>query len=47
MKNFDVMGVHRKIRFLGEGFRKKQYIGGNCLKKKEGGGGMGLDSVQI
>ena len=31
--------VHWKIRFLGEGFPKNQYIGRNCLNR-------GLDSLQ-
>ena len=35
MKNFNVFGVHWKIRFLG-GLMKNQYRGGNCLKR--GGG---------
>ena len=38
MKNFNTMRVHWKSWFLGVGwggvvFTKKQYIGGNCLKK--------------
>ena len=33
MKNFNIMGVHRKIRFLGGGFTKNRYIGRNCLKR--------------
>ena len=36
MKNFNIMGVHRKIQFSEGRFTKKQYIGGNCLKR--GGG---------
>ena len=43
MKNFNIMRVHRKIRFLGGAVMKNQYIGGNCLKR----GGGGLDSLQI
>ena len=38
MKNFNIMRVHRKIRFLGGAVTKNQYIGGNCLKR---GGGFG------
>ena len=35
MKNFNILGVHGKIRVLGgEGFTKNQYIGG-------------MDSLQI
>ena len=30
MKNFNIMGVYQS---LGEGGHKKQYIGGNCLKR--------------
>ena len=36
IKNFNVLGVHGKIRLLGGGFMKNQYRGGNCLK----GGGL-------
>ena len=36
MKNFNIFGVHWKIRLLG-GILKNQYIGGDCLK----GGGLG------
>ena len=37
MKNFNIMGIHGKIQFLGEGgFTKNQYIGGNCLKRELG-----------
>ena len=32
MKNFNIFGVHWKIRLLG-GFTKNQYRGGNCLKR--------------
>ena len=28
MKNFNIFGVHDRIRFLGGGFTKNQYIGG-------------------
>ena len=28
MENFDIMGVHWKIRFLGAGLMKNQNIGG-------------------
>ena len=38
MKNFNIMGVHRKIQFLGGGVMKNQYTGGNYLKR---GGGLG------
>ena len=38
MKNFNVMGVHWKMKFLG-GFTKIQYNGKNCLKR-------GLDSLR-
>ena len=41
MKNFNIYGGSLKIWFLG-GFTKKQYIGGNCLKRKGGG----LDHLQ-
>ena len=38
MKNFNIMGAHKKIRFLGGagggGVTKKQYIVGNCLKRR-------------
>ena len=44
MKNLTILGVHRKIRILEEGFMKNQYRGGECLKSwglnsrcKEGG----------
>ena len=34
MKNFNNFGVHWKIQFLaGGGFTKKQYRGGDCLKR--------------
>ena len=33
MKNFNILGVHRKIQFLGGGVTKNQYIGRDCLKK--------------
>ena len=35
MKDFNVLGVHWKIWFLGGEFTKNQYIGGgeNCLKR--------------
>ena len=36
MKNFNIMGVHWKIRFLG-GFKKKQYRE-SCLKLEGGSG---------
>ena len=32
MNNFSIIGVHRKIRFLGFGFLKNQYIGGVAKK---------------
>ena len=32
MKNFNIFGVHWKIRLL-EGFRKNQYSEGDCLKR--------------
>ena len=38
IKNFTIMGVHWKIRFL-EGVHKNQYIGRNFLKR---GRGLGL-----
>ena len=35
MKNFNTIGVHWKIRFLGGGeFMKNQYTGGNFLKER-------------
>ena len=40
MNNFNFMGVQWKIRFLRGVTQKKQYIGGNCLKR------AGLDSLQ-
>ena len=40
MKNFGIMGVHQKIRFLG-GCMKNQYIEVELPKK------WGLDSFQI
>ena len=36
VKNFDIFGVHLKIRFLG-GVTENQYRGENCLKR----GGLG------
>ena len=34
MENSNIMGGHWKIQFSGRGGSpKKQYIGGNCLKK--------------
>ena len=41
MKNFNILGVHWKIRLLG-GFTKNQYRGGDCPKR-----GKGLDSLSI
>ena len=35
MKNFNIMGVHRKIQFLGE-VTEIQCRGGNCLKRGHG-----------
>ena len=32
MKNFNILGVHWKIRFLGEGLMKNQYKEGDCWK---------------
>ena len=48
MKNFNILGVHWKIRLLG-GVTKNQYRAGDCQKKKGGleqfanlrGGGLG------
>ena len=40
MKNFDIFGVHGKVRFLGGGHEKPMYKG--RLPKKGG-----LDSLQI
>ena len=41
MRNLTILGVHRKIRILEEGFMKNQYRGGECLglnsRCKEGG----------
>ena len=34
MKNFNIFGVHGKIRVLDRGFKKNQYIGGRGLPKK-------------
>ena len=31
----DFMGLHWKIQFLGRGFKKKQYIRRNCLKREK------------
>ena len=39
-EKFNITGVHWKIWFLGWEFMKKQYIGGNYIKR-------GLDSLQI
>ena len=35
MENVNIIWVHWKIRFLGggDGHKKSQYIGGNCLKR--------------
>ena len=33
MKIFGIIGVHKKIQFLGGKFMKNQYIGGNCQKR--------------
>ena len=53
MKNFNITGIHWKIRFLGGAFTKNQYRGANCLKKRGGGlgqfeglrgGGLGVDT---
>ena len=54
---FKIIEVHRKSPFLGRRITKNQYIGGNCLKRRQGGGGGGggglgglgggLDSLQI
>ena len=33
MNNFSIIGVHRKIRFLGFGFLKNQYRGGVAKKR--------------
>ena len=46
VKNVNIMGVHRKIRFLEGGFAKKTIYRGNCLKMGLGqfadfGGGGG------
>ena len=40
MKNFNIFGVHRKIRVLG-GVHKKPIYRGDCLKTGGGGGGGG------
>ena len=40
MKNFNIFGVHWKIRLLGGMVLKNQYIGGG-LPKRGGGGGLG------
>ena len=37
LKNFDIMGVHWKIWFLGEALHENQYTGGGCFKR-----GLGL-----
>ena len=34
MKNFNILEVNRKIWFLQGVHKKKQYTGGNCLKRK-------------
>ena len=42
MKNFNILGVHGKIRVLGgEGFTKNQYIGGMDSLQIWGGRGLG------
>ena len=33
MKNFNILGVHRKIQVLRGEFTKNQYIGRDCLKR--------------
>ena len=39
MKNFNILGLHRKIQLLeGGGFMKNQYRGGGGLLPKSGGG---------
>ena len=38
MKNLYILGFHGKIRFLGGGHKKKQYIGEGGLSKKGGVG---------
>ena len=40
MKNFNILGVHRKIGVLGGGVMKNQYIKGDYVKKGD------LDSLQ-
>ena len=41
VKNFNAMGVHGKVLFLGAGFTKNQYRWRNCLKTGS------LDGLQI
>ena len=51
MKNFDIFGVHGKVRFLGGGgVTKNQCIGGDCLKRGAWivcrfKGGLGLQTL--
>ena len=45
MKNFNILGVHRKIQLLGErGSSRKTSVEEGGLPKK---GGWGLDSLEI
>ena len=49
MNNFNILGVHGKIRVLRGGFTKSQFIGEDCLQTEglgqfadlRGGGGLG------
>ena len=36
MKNFNILGIHRKIQLLGRCPQKKQYREGDCLKGRLG-----------
>ena len=36
MKNFNILGAHRKIRVLKGGFHEKPIYRGDCLKRGEG-----------
>ena len=49
MKDFNIMGFTEKSDFQWRSLKKKQYIGGNCLKRGawavcrfKGGGGQGV-----
>ena len=59
MKNFNILGVHRKIRFLTWGSQKTNIEGEDCLKRgravcrfkrefgKKGGGGSVFEGEEL